>query len=173
MSVPRPCERWKLSRKSKNWHVKRHNVNKRSTDGLRHCSPTSSVSKLVRLLKPSRRLLQPRQKRTMLLTSTRQRLIPKRHEVRHRERRLHQAGQRPQTIMLRQGRMTVPITMNSAHGTRMDVSTSSERQQLRRHLPSNMVRLRKLMLPLQARLTARPTASPLLPTRRKVAMPSA
>lgn len=28
----------------------RHNVNKKSTDGLRHCSPTSSVSKLVRPL---------------------------------------------------------------------------------------------------------------------------
>ena len=173
MSVPRPCEKWKRSRNVLNWRGRRHSVSKRSTDGLRHCSPTSSVSKLVRLLKPSRRLLQPRQKRTMLLTSTRQRLIPKRHEVRHRERRLHQAEQRPQTIMLRQGRMTVPITMNSAHGTRMDVSTSSERQQLRRPLPSNTVRLKKLMLPLQVRLTVRPTASPLLPTRRKVVMPSA
>lgn len=173
MSVPRPCEKWKHSRKSKNWHVKRHNVNKKSTDGLRHCSPTSSVSKLVRPLKPSRRLLQPRRKRTMLLTSTRQRLIPKRHEVRHRERRLHQAEQRPQTIMLRRERTTAPTTTSSVHGTRMDANTSSERQQLRRHLPSNTVRLKKLMLPLQVRLTARQTASPPLPTRRKVAMPSA
>lgn len=123
--------------------------------------------------KPSRRLLQPRRKRTMLLTSTRQRLIPKRHEVRHRERRLHQAGQRPQTIMLRRERTTAPTTTSSVHGTRMDANTSSERQQLRRHLPSNTVRLKKLMLPLQVRLTARQTASPPLPTRRKVAMPSA
>ena len=173
MSVPRPCEKWKRSRNVLNWRGRKHSVSKKSTDGLRHCSPTSSVSKLVRLLKPSRRLLPPRQKRTMLLTSTRQRLIPKRHEVRHRERRLHQAGQRLQTIMLRQERTTAPTTTSSVHGTRMDANTSSERQQQRRHLPSNTVRLKKLMLPLQVRLTARPTASPPLPTRRKVVMPSA
>lgn len=173
MSVPRPCEKWKRSRNVLSWRGRKHSVSKKSTDGLRHCSPTSSVSKLVRLLKPNRRLLPPRQKRTMLLTSTRQRLIPKRHEVRHRERRLHQAGQRLQTIMLRQERTTAPTTTSSVHGTRMDANTSSERQQLRRLLPNSTAHSRRPMSPPQVRLTARPTASPPLPTRRKVVMPSA
>ena len=120
MSVPRPCEKWKRSRNVLNWRGRKHSVSKKSTDGLRHCSPTSSVSKLVRLLKPNRRLLPPRQKRTMLLISTRQRLIPKRHEVRHRERRLHQAGQRPQTIMLRLKNIVLMPGGVSSGGTRTE-----------------------------------------------------
>ena len=85
---------------------------------------------------------------------------------------LHQAGLQPQIITLRQEHTTAQITMSLAHGTRMDANTSSERQQLRRHLLNSMVRLRKPMSPLQALRTVKPMASPLRLTR-KVVMPSA
>lgn len=102
-----------------------------------------------------------------------QRLIPKRHEARHSERQRLQAGHLPETMTHRQGRTTAPTTTSSAHGTRMDANTSSERQQLRRHLPDSTVHLRKPMSPLQALRTVKPMASPLRLTRRKVVMPSA
>ena len=135
--------------------------------------PDKQREQAERLRKPSRRPLPQRRRQIMRPTSTKQRLIRKRHEARHSERQLHQAGQQPQIITLRQEHTTAQITMSLAHGTRMDANTSSERQQLRRHLLNSMVRLRRPMSPLQALRTVRQTASPPLPTRRKVVMPSA
>ena len=173
MSVPRPCEKWKRSRNVLNWRGRRHSVSKRRTDGLRHFSPTSCVNRKERLIRRNRRLSQPGKRQKMLPKCKEPNLTPKRHEVRRREHLQVQAGHLQPIRMLRQGRTTVPITMNSAHGTRTDVSTSSERQQLRRLLPNSTAHSRRPMSPPQVRLTTRPTASPPLPTRRKVVMPSA